>query len=275
MIDFSDEISIIEDGNITICFINDFSDKLKNHIKQYLTVVCYGPHINNPNQINAYPFEKTIKSFKERYDNKTPEMQKGMLGELLAHILINNYMKNLKVFSTYINKEESNIRKGFDILYIDTANNCVRYGEVKSGELHGRETISQTNNKLLYAAETDLKDKLCDTERRVLWDNAKFDASLFCSVNNNYNIHDMLNNDEDTHLSIDKKVILVSVWFHDINDKIDIEQIKAFYERLLGRNTFSDAIIFSVQKNTLEKMKKFMFEECIEWEHWHFKKYEL
>lgn len=264
MIDFSDEISVIKNDNITLCYINDFSDKLKNHIKQYLTVVCYGPHINNPNEINEYPFEKTIKSFKERYDSKTPDMQKGMLGELLAHILINNYIENLTVFSPYINKEEANIRKGFDILYIDTDNNCVRYGEVKSGELHSGETISQTNNQLLYAAETDLRDKLCNTERQVLWDNAKFDASLFRTVNNNYNIHAMLNNDEDTHLSIDKKVILVSVCFHDINDKIEIEKIKGFYERLLERNTFSNAIIFSVQKNTLDKMKNFMFEECTE-----------
>lgn len=264
LIDFSDEISVIKNDNITLCYINDFSDKLKNHIKQYLTVVCYGPHINNPNEINEYPFNKTIKSFKERYDSKTPDMQKGMLGELLAHILINNYIEKLKVFSPYFNKEEANIRKGFDVLYIDTIDNCVRYGEVKSGELHIGKTITQTNNDLLYTAETDLKDKLCDVTRQVLWDNAKFDASLFRNVNENYNIHSLLNEDESTHLSNDKKVILISVCFHDINDKISIEQVKAFYERLLRRNTFSDAIIFSVQKNTLDKMKKFMFEECTE-----------
>ena len=50
-------------------------------------------------------------------------MQKGMLGELLAHILINNYIEKLKVFSPYFNKEEANIRKGFDVLYIDTIDN--------------------------------------------------------------------------------------------------------------------------------------------------------
>lgn len=264
MIDFSEEISIMEDSNITLCFINDFSDKLKNHIKQFLTVVCYGPHTNHPEIINTYPFEKTIKSFKERYNRKTPEMKKGMLGELLAHILINNYIKKLKVFSPYFNKEEANIRKGFDVLYIDTEDNCIRYGEVKSGELHDNKTINQTNNDLLYAAETDLKNKLCDTERQVLWDNAKFDAFSFRYVDENYNLHSLLNEDEATHLSIDKKVILVSVCFHDINDKIEFEQIKGFYERLLERNTFFDAIIFSVQKNTLDKMKRFMFEECAE-----------
>lgn len=117
---------------------------------------------------------------------------------------------------------------------------------------------------MLSAAETDLKDKLSDVTRQVLWDNAKFDASLFRNVNENYNIHSLLNEDENTHLSNDKKVILISVCFHDINDKISIEQIKVFYERLLRKNTFSDAIIFSVQKNTLDKMKKFMFEECTE-----------
>lgn len=264
MIDFSNEISIIQNNNITICYINDFTEKLKNHIKQFLTIVCYGPHINKPETIKAYPFKKTIKSFKERYDQKTPEMQKGMLGELIAHILINNYMENLKIFSPYFNKEEANIRKGFDALYIDTNNNCIRYGEVKSGELHNGQTIDQTNNSLLYNAEIDLKDKFCDCERQVLWDNAKNDASLFSNINNDYEIHSLLNEDEDTHLSNDKKVILVSVCFHDINDKIKIQKTLEHYERLLTRNTFSDAIIFSVQKNTLEKIKNFMFEECVE-----------
>lgn len=264
MIDFSKEISIVEDSNIKLCFIKDFSDKLKNHIKQFLTIVCYGPYINKPEVINEYPFEKTIKSFKERYNSKTPEMKKGMLGELLAHILINNYVENLKVFSPYFNKEEANIRKGFDVLYIDTVDNCIRYGEVKSGELHANSTISQTNNSLLYAAEADLKNKFCDVERQVLWDNAKFDAFLFRNVDENYNIHAILNEDESSHLSNDKKVILVSVCFHDINDKIVLEQVKEFQEKLLDRKTFSDAIIFSIQKNTLDKVKKFMFEECTE-----------
>ncbi len=264
MIDFSEEISIIEDNNIILCYIDNFSDKLKNHIKNFLTIVCYGPQINNPEVISTYPFENTIKSFKERYDRKTPEMKKGMLGELLAHILINNYIENLKVFSPYFNKEEANIRKGFDVLYIDTIDNCIRYGEVKSGELHNGKTINQTNNDLLYAAETDLKDKFCDEERQALWDNAKFDASLFRGINENYNIHSLLNIDESTHLSNDKKVILVSVCFHNINDKIKIEQINNFYEGLLGRNTFSNVIIFSIQKNTIDKMIKFMFEECAE-----------
>ena len=111
LIDFSEEISIIEDNNIILCYIDNFSDKLKNHIKNFLTIVCYGPQINNPEVISTYPFENTIKSFKERYDRKTPEMKKGMLGELLAHILINNYIENLKVFSPYFNKEEANVIK--------------------------------------------------------------------------------------------------------------------------------------------------------------------
>lgn len=262
MVDFSEEILIVEDKNITLCFINDFSDNLKNHIKNGLSIICHGPHLNNPDTARKYPFHKTIKGFKERFNNKTPEMQKGMLGELLAHFLINNYIDTLKVFSPYFNKEEANIRKGFDVLYVDTLSNCIRYGEVKSGEVHTNKTIDETNCKLLYNAEMDLAEKLQNSDRQVLWDNAKFDASLYPTMNNNIDLHTLLNDDEDTHLSNDKKAILVSVCFHDINDKIEIEKIKEFYKRHEGRQVFLDTIIFSIQKNTLEKVQRFMLEEC-------------
>lgn len=257
-----DEITIQTKNNITLCFINEFSDTFKKLIRSTLNIVCYGPSINTPELIKEYPFEQTITSFKERYNSKSDDLKKGMLGELLAHILINNFLDKLKVFSPYFNKEESHIRKGFDILYIDTQNSCVRYGEVKSGVIHRNKTISETNKELLYNAEVDLKEKLNDQTRTVLWDNAKTDALVYRTLGNNINLHSLLNKDQQTHLSKDKKVILISVCFHDINNKIEISTIENFYEKHITRGNFSDTVIFSIQKSTLEKIETFLLEEC-------------
>ncbi len=264
MVDLSNEIELIKDSNITICYIKDFSDNFKKHIKEVLTIICYGPTVNNPEDIKYYPFEETIKSFKERYDSKTEDTKKGMLGELLAHILINLYADNLKVFSQYFNKEESSIRKGFDILYIDTLHNCIRYGEVKSGEKLTNKTVCQSNNGLLYDAESDLKDKLTDSTRTVLWDSAKCDANAYMksTVNQNgINLHALLQNDRNSHISNNKKVILISVCFNDINDRIDLEETKKFYTRHCMRNNFSETILFTIQKSTFQKIEQFFNEE--------------
>lgn len=264
MVDLSNEIECIKDGNITICYIKDFSDNLKKHIKEVLTIVCYGPTINNPEDIKYYLFEDTIKSFKERYDSKSEDIKKGMLGELIAHILINLYVDNLKVFSQYFNKEESSIRKGFDILYVDVINNCIRYGEVKSGNKPIDKTINQTNNNLLYNAEIDLKNKFTSSERIALWDSAKCDANAYMksSLNQNgINLHALLQNDRNSHISNDKKVILISVCFSDVNDRIDLQETKNFYARHCQRNNFSETIIFSIQKSTFQKIEQFFNEE--------------
>lgn len=264
MVDLSNEIELIKDNNITICYIKEFSANFKKHIKDVLTIVCYGPTINNPEDIKYYPFEDTIKSFKERYDSKAEDTKKGMLGELLAHILINLYSDNLKVFSQYFNKEESSIRKGFDVLYIDTLHNCIRYGEVKSGEKLKNKTVSQSNNGLLYNAETDLKDKLTDSSRTVLWDSAKCDANSFMQNMKNrqvLNLHELLQQDRNTYISNDKKVILISICFSDVNDKIDLQEIKNFYARLCKRKYFSETILFSIQKSTFQKIEQFFNEE--------------
>lgn len=261
-VDLSQDVTVERDDNITLCRINNFSERMKNCIKESLTVVCYGPNANIPDAAQKFTFDKTIKSFRERFNNKTPEMKKGMLGELLAHILINNYIDTLKVFSLYFNKEEANIRKGFDILYVDTCFNSIRYGEVKSGELHQNCTINETNRNLLFKAETDLAEKLRDNDRQVLWDNAKIDASLYCAKKCNIDLHSLLNNDEDTHLSNDKRAILISVCFHKADDKLEIEEIKKFYNQHTNRQVFQDTIIFSIQKDTLEKIQSFMMEEC-------------
>lgn len=264
MVALSNEIELLKDGNITICYIKDFSENLKKHIKEVLTIVCYGPTINNPEDIKYYPFEDTIKSFKERYDSKSEDTKKGMLGELIAHILINLYADNLKVFTPYFNKEESSIRKGFDILYIDTLQNCIRYGEVKSGEKAKDKTVSQSNNGLLYNAESDLKDKLTDSLRTVLWDNAKYDANMYMQNIKNrqaLNLHELLQRDRNSHISNDKKVILISVCFSDINDRIDLQETKSFYTRHCRRNNFSETILFSIQKSTFQKIEHFFNEE--------------
>lgn len=261
MVTFSkEEITIQRVNNITLCIINDFTDTFKKLIRNTLSIVCYGPSINKPELINEYPFEQTIASFKERYSSKSDDLKTGMLGELLAHILIDNFLEELKVFSPYFNKEEGHIRKGFDILYIDTKNSCVRYGEVKSGAIHQNKTINETNLELLYNAEVDLREKLRNKERKVLWDNAKNDALLYRTLNTSVNIHSLLSKDQQTHLSKDKKVILISVCFHDINDKIDISKIGNFYKKHIARGSFLDTIIFSIQKNTLEKIEAFMLE---------------
>lgn len=264
-VDLTNDVLIEKDGKVTLCIIKNFSDNLKNYIKNSLTVVCYGPSVNNFNDRQSFPFNQTIASFKERYEKKTDILKMGMLGELLAHVLINYFMKELQVFSPYFNKEEATIRKSFDILYFDKNFQCVRYGEVKSGKKHENKDISETANTLLGAAESDLrKNKFQANSRQVLWDNAKNDAMLYYLYDNTINLIDLLKNDRCSKTSTDKKVILVSVCFHNVDDKIKLERLKNFYFNRSSAHAFQDMIIFSIQKDSLKDLENFMIKECCE-----------
>lgn len=77
-----------------------------------------------------FTYKHTIKRFLERYELKKT-IQKGMIGELLTHLLIPQYI-DFNAISIMKNKEENSIRKGFDIVYTDD-NNSIWYCEVKSG----------------------------------------------------------------------------------------------------------------------------------------------
>jgi hypothetical protein len=251
--------------NAAVFFINDISEELKTIIRDNFSKISYGDAQVSDDEIGYYDYKRTLKSFLENYDKKngSPDLQKGMIGELLSNILIRNYKDSLECISVYFNKEENHIKKGYDIAYYDSDFNCIRYSEVKSGEKNAKETADIKTDNLLEKSKKDIITKFNDV-RKKLWDSALVDARLVISNQtklkfiNNILKKDQINNEKDERKY---SVILISVLFSDINDKLNYTQVIDFLTKVNKEGLFENVMVFSIQKNTYEKVSDFLRSE--------------
>lgn len=76
--------------NYVLYFIEYISDELKQEIRNRLATICYGVEQTQSN-CGIYSYEETVKDFIHRYKtqkDKSESRKKGMIGELLVHIIL-------------------------------------------------------------------------------------------------------------------------------------------------------------------------------------------
>lgn len=255
----------IEDG-YGLCHILDFSDELKQVLRKHLVRICHGENKSSTSYA-MYRYAPTLQAFLERYENKSENTKKGMIGELLSHIIINEFFDNFEIASPFFNLEEKSIKKGFDILLYSKLNKNLWITEVKSGEIHKGKDVNETAKYLLNTAYNDLKERLNENETNH-WNNAVNAATIAVSDNKDYKklVMSILDDEyEKTYkkspTSKDNNVFLISNLFYNINSKIDGCTVSIFQEKILKKSEFSDVFCLSIQKGTLNKIVDFIFEE--------------
>ena len=251
----------------TICLIEDFSDEFKQEIRDTLTSIFHGAI-----EVEALPlyhtYQSTVIEFLKRYDTKDDNVKKGMIGELLAHILLNKYHVHLETLSVLKNKEERNIKKGFDIMYLHKGDNSLWYSEVKSGHCSpSRKDASidpkKSNAGLLKRAKDGIIE-MFDSKRDSLWDSALIDATLTMELGNLKNARELLSNNSprlNGSSNIKRNVILITVLYHTVGDKIILKRLEKFQIKLNKEAVFEKSLLFSIQKSTLEKVENFLKSE--------------
>lgn len=245
--------------------IEKFSDDLKNRIRSNLAALCYG-YKNVKRNSSIYSYENTVKEFVARYSSKSEDTQKGMIGELLSHILIKECVSRLRPASPFFNMEETSIRKGYDLILIDIENKVLWITEVKAGEVNGKKSDA-ANAALLHTAKRDLKERL-NANSPTLWHNAVFAATVAMKEGNVkeqvLNILDDILKDTigNSATSQERNVILVSVLYNDLKDGITLDSVIAFTEKLIADNLFNRSFVFSIQKNTYSRIEQFLIREA-------------
>ena len=142
-----DGIETIITPEYQIYYIESITDELKREIRKRLVRICHGPvGENSPFLIHSY--HATIKEFFSRYDTigTTAEAQnrkKGMIGELLVHVIL-EIEGNFSVVSPFFNMEERSFKKGFDVCLYDSNLQNLWITEVKSGEKQANQKTSST-----------------------------------------------------------------------------------------------------------------------------------
>jgi hypothetical protein len=235
------------------------SDELKTKIKEWLVRICYG-EINAEEDGDYFSYQSTLKAFFERFDKKSVKQKKGIIAELLSHVVIIYFFKYFKTISVLFNKEDKSMRKGFDIVVYDTNTSLLWYSEVKSGD--GGSNPQKKNLDLLTNAKEDICVRLKDTSKST-WDSALHDTNLTTSKEVRNKIRQLLKNDYlsiESKQELEKRVILISVLYKGTTD-IDIDTLTRFHNDLLNEKIFTETIIMTIQKNTYQAIEHYLRSE--------------
>lgn len=252
----------IEDTeNCHLIVVDDFTDDLRNAIRSLLCEICYGQQTLSPGSMRA-DYQVTIRDFLDRYDSKTIFQKKGIIAELLTHILARHYLDFLEPASILFNKEERSMRKGFDLVLIEPECETVWYSEVKSGHPALEDTSSEKCLDLLRIARTDITDRLTNTSSTA-WFSAVVDSSITVSEQIRPTLQRLLDVDAIAKQSDDfsAAAILVAVVYAPSIDLVDYDCVSEYFEDTRNDTLFSDLIVLSVQKETVDRIVEFLRSE--------------
>ena len=259
-------IEFISKQDYFICYINEFTDQVKDLIRENLCMICNGKSAaENQKEYNNY--KNTLMQLNERIKNKNDSTLKiGMVGELLVHAIFSHYFTDYQSISPFFNLEENNIKKGFDLILIK--DNEVWLNEVKSGNIHKNKTQDETIAEILNYAKTDLKHRLNDGNL-TLWTNAISHAKIALDKYNDEKeaVEDILSqiyvNTRDNPLQgKNMNVFLTGVLFHDIHNKFIEESVRVKKDSIIRESLFKNVIVFALQKSLCDTIIEFIIEEA-------------
>lgn len=256
-------VNVQTDGaNYVLFEVTDLSDSMKTAIRGNLTGIWHG--LSDTLELpSVRTYAGTLAAFLDTYNSKTEKTQKGMVGELLAHVLLNETMEKFKSASVLKNMEERHIKKGFDIIYYDPTSASLWYSEVKSGASDsGTATSTEYNKTLVERAKKGIIEML-DSGRSKLWDKALIEASLVLDSKTRATVQQLLASDLLTHSPTShKNTILISVLYHHLSDKIDPDSLIQKHAAIVTEGCFSQHIIVSIQQHTYSEIADFLTVEA-------------
>ena len=264
-----DGVRKIDSGEWSIYYVDYLSDALKTEIRDRLSKICYGSLKAESGRI-AYSYRATAREFVKRYvaQNGDSNRQKGMVGELLFHVLMSIEDEYIAT-SAFFNLEERSFKKGFDLSFFDNKSQELWIAEVKSGE----KTKNQKNQNqaivgLINTAKSDLQKRL-NTDNNSLWLNAINHAWLAMNetVDEKKVVLNLLGDYSDqaeqgVYTSEDKNVILVGVLFHPLCEAADPDKVRLKHKKTIGAQIFHKIRTVAIQKETYEAVFRFLESEA-------------
>lgn len=246
--------------------IEELTEQMKAVLREELADICHGAEpVSTGSKI--YSYKNTIKEFLKRYNGKTPEIQEGLIGELLTHLLLRHYLEEYEVVTPFFNMEERSIKKGYDVILTEKEEAKIWIVEVKAGQIHKNKDSNQTMKELLNTAKNDLKKRLNDGNLS-LWQEAINGAKLAYKSNRNLKeaVVDLLIQygeevADELSVSNNKNVFLSGVLFAELNDKVIEDTPKNKQSRIEKEGLFGSTYILSLQKHTYELIYDFLRNE--------------
>jgi len=241
--------------------IENISDELKVIIRTRLSEICHGAAKASRTSV-IYSYKSTLKAFFDKFDTKSSDTQKGMIGELLTHVLFLHYEDNFRAVSPFFNMEEDSIKKGFDLVLHHKGTSEIWFVEVKAGEC-GSETSINKLGSLLSLAKNGLKVAL-NSGRNTLWQNAVNGASVVIrSSGLKSQIENLLERYNEKAVageteSADYNAVLVAVCFSGGQLFATGAEFEERHATQKSMAEFRDLMSIALQKDTIQSVVEFL-----------------
>lgn len=251
-------------------FVEDLSDELKQEIRNRLVAVCHGAD-QAQSSLKIYSYKETVKEFIKRYKtnkNASEDRKKGMIGELLVHVVLELEGRFLTA-SPFFNMEERSFKKGYDVALFETKTDDLWIAEVKSGNIQkGQKNASSAAVGLINTAKNDLKTRLNDSNTS-LWLNA-LNAARVSMSDSNYQkdaVMKLLGQCADdavdrNNSSNSFNVVLSANLFHPMSEYMEAAKVEKKYTKIVKEDLFKKVFIMAIQKETFEAVYDFLESEA-------------
>lgn len=236
-------------GESIILEIHNLSDELKDKIKEQLVEICHGEYAL-VSASKYFSFDATIKELVNHRLPKAKNKKIGAIGEILLNVMIREFT-DMKIVSPFFNIEERNVKKGFDIIAVDSTGDLWII-ESKAGEQGKLKSSTEKVCERINVAKKDLDTRL-NKDNSQLWLNAI--KSVKSSLDDNSEkktIMNILEKNSNSCSSIDKNVVLGGTVFCLFDSVIDSSKLNNLYISILESNKFSKIRLIAIQKQTFQ-----------------------
>lgn len=263
-----DGVQFDKKPDYAICYIEQFSQPLKAVIRQQLSDICHGAAAVESGSI-IYSYKATLREFLRRYNDQPENKQKGLMGELLTHIIIRIGFGEYYTISPFFNPVERSVKKGFDLVLSSTLAKDLVFTEVKSGELHCESDQDETFIDLINTAKNDLATRISSDDNLSLWLNAINDAKLLLENNNDLkqSVIAVLtkfgeSSSSKTLTASECSVFLTGVVFCPNEPKISISSVEKKQAHINKSKTFKSVFVLAIQKSAFDEIALFLMQEA-------------
>lgn len=264
-----DGISYEEGESYCVFYIDSFTEGIKNSLRKSMSEICYGG-VFADSKYRQYNYKNTIKEFLKRYEAKKNNTKKGLVGELLVHLLIKEYFDKYETVTPFFNMEERSIKKGYDLVLADKSLMDVWLIEVKSGELHKNKDENETMEELINIAKRDLKKRL-NEENQSLWQEAIYGARAAYKSSTDLKdaVIDILESYgeiavDGIYNSKDKNIFAASVLFSKLNNHVSSQVVANKQNEIDKESIFNKFFLLAIQKETYQRVYEFLKNEADE-----------
>lgn len=257
-------------SDYVLYFVENLSDELKQEIRNRLVAVCHGAD-QAQSSLKIYSYKETVKEFVKRYKtNKdaSEDRKKGMIGELLVHVVLELEGRFLAA-SPFFNMEERSFKKGYDVALFETVTDELWIAEVKSGNIQrGQKNASSAAVGLINTAKNDLKTRLNDSNTS-LWLNALNAAKVSMSDSNHQKdavmklLGQCADDVVDGNNSSDSfNVVLSATLFHPMSEHMEAAKVGKKHIKIVKEGLFKKVFIMAIQKETFDAVYDFLESEA-------------